>query len=48
MGLLDIAVSRGVIVSALERQARLAHELSHMDEEDVDEELERLRRKVLD
>ncbi|MBC6430951.1 hypothetical protein FM036_08975 [Nostoc sp. HG1] len=33
---------------ALERQARLAYELSRMDEEDVDEELERLRRKVLD
>ncbi|ACC83779.1 hypothetical protein [Nostoc punctiforme] len=33
---------------ALERQAHLAQELSQMDEEDIDEELERLRRKVLD
>jgi hypothetical protein len=44
-----IAVSETTEKSeALERQARLAHELSHMDEKDVDEELERLRRKVLD
>ncbi|MEH2390884.1 MAG: hypothetical protein V7K21_04155 [Nostoc sp.] len=44
-----IAVSETTAKSeALERQARLAHELSHMDEEDVNEELERLRRKVVD
>ncbi|MEH1808534.1 hypothetical protein [Nostoc sp.] len=34
--------------NGLERQAQLEYELSHMDEKDVDEELARLKRTILE